>query len=144
MPTIVEVDTRTFLAHYIPSEDRVEISKYLHEYKELHDFCLNHELDHAKQKPYSLRHLWIDLRDRTKFFFNTTLLKQKHNFEKPLQPKTLKAALFLGVCNLVGGLLQGFVMLFGLLWALVILLVARVTKSDRLHGLKTWASAIWE
>jgi len=122
----------------------VEISKYLNEHKELHDFLLNHELDHAKQKPYSLKHIWIDLRDRTKFFFNSTLLKQKHDFEQPLKPKTWKAALYLATYNIVGGLLQGFIMLFGLLWSLLILLVARVTKSDRLHKMKIWASAIWE
>lgn len=138
------MDTRTFLAHYIPSQNRIEISQYLSEYKELHDFCLHHELDHAKQKPYSLKHLWIDLRDRTRFFFNSTLLTQKRDFEKPLKPQTLKAALFLGVYNLFGGLLQGFIMLFGLLWAAIILVVAQLTKSDRLDKMKTWASAIWE
>lgn len=142
MPTIVEVDTRTFLAHYIPSEDRVEISKYLP--KELYDFCLTHELDHAEHSAYSPWHLWIDLRDRTKFFFNTTLLQQKDEFEKSLKPKTAKAFVFAVIYNLVGGVLQAFVMLFAKLLALPILLIKHIRKKSTIKKIEEWADAIWK
>jgi len=94
MTEIVEVETRTFLAHYLPTQKRIEISKFLKDFNELYEFVLKHELKHAQLKYFSFRHIWIDIKDRTKFFLNPSLVEQMEEFQKPLQPKSLRGKLF--------------------------------------------------
>ncbi len=85
MTEVVEVDTRTFLAHYIPSLHRIEISKYAHEYPYLYEVALQHELGHSQRSgwqnfTYELREYWKQATDKE-------WQKAVKAFKKPLRSK---------------------------------------------------------
>jgi hypothetical protein len=129
MVDIIELDTRSIIGHYVPRSQRIEISKYLREYPELFTFVLEHEQKHSQLSNYSFKHIWIDIRDRTKFFINITLIKQWIAFNKPDAPKGWKENIFIFLYNFLG-IIQVFQML------LIIPTILR--QSDKWKNFKNW------
>jgi hypothetical protein len=85
------------MAHTVYDEKgqaRIEISEYLKEYPDLYRFCLDHEVEHSKHGPVSLRHFWIDFRDRPKLILNNTLREQQMKFNLSKQDPRLRTQIF--------------------------------------------------
>jgi hypothetical protein len=96
-PEIISLDSWIFVAQTVYDEKgqaRIEISEYLKEYPELYQFCLNHEIDHAKHGPISFWHYWIDFRDRQKLIMNDDLSKQMAKFRRSRQDPRLRTQIF--------------------------------------------------
>ena len=82
MTTVKFLNTYLILAQYTSERDEVEISEYLKKYPELMSFCLLHELTHASFSKHSLKHFWLDMKDRFRFFADNQLLQQWGEFRK--------------------------------------------------------------
>jgi len=95
---IVYVDTWFLVGQFDFIRERVEISKYLKLYPELHDFVLQHEKKHFdiyKEYGFSWRHFVIDIKDRFKLFNNRTIYNQWRKFQKQKEPRNWKEYLFM-------------------------------------------------
>jgi hypothetical protein len=112
-PNIIYLDTWTLMAQTVFDEKgraRIEISEYLKEYPELYQFCLNHEVDHAKHGPASFWHFWIEWRDRPKLILNNQLKNQMNEFHRKRQDPRITTQIFY-VIYLLYCVLQAIVIL---------------------------------
>jgi len=97
-PKINYLDTWSILGQYDFNHSRVEISSFLKQFPELHDFCVNHELRHAeihKKHKFSWRHYVLDIKDRFRLHNDRTLSTQLRTFRKELKPKHIHALVFM-------------------------------------------------
>lgn len=92
-PIIIYVDSYSIIGSYYPKLNRIEISKYLRDFPELHSYVLGHELKHATFPPCSPKHFWFDLIDNARFFLNLELLHQFSNFKRLPNGKLTKKEL---------------------------------------------------
>jgi hypothetical protein len=102
--TINYIDTWTILGHYDFNHDRIEISTYLKQFPELHDFCVKHELKHRrlhKQHGFTWRHYVLDIKDRFKLHNDKILSIQYRTFKEEVKPKTISALVFMIFYNFV-------------------------------------------
>ena len=92
------VDTWFILGHYDMNHDRVEISSFLKQYPELHDFCVNHEIKHVEiysKHKFSWRHYILDIKDRFKLHNDRTLSTQLRSFREEIKPKHIDTFVFI-------------------------------------------------
>lgn len=92
------IDTWTTLAHYDFNHDRIEVSSFLKQFPELHDFCVKHELGHAeiyKSLGFSWRHYTLDIKDRFRLHNSRILTTQLRVFRKESRPKSITACVFM-------------------------------------------------
>ena len=97
-PQVNYVDTWCILAHYDFNHSRVEISSFLKQFPELHDFCVEHESGHAeidKKHKFSWRHYILDIKDRFKLHNDKILSTQLKTFKKEMKPKHIYALMFM-------------------------------------------------
>lgn len=95
---IIYFDTTYFIAHTDLKRERIELSEFLKLFPELHEFLLKHELNHAKifaDYGYSLRHIWLDYKDRFKLYKDPLLLEQLTSFLHLREPKKIKDYCFM-------------------------------------------------
>lgn len=109
MPEIVYLDTYFITGHYAPNLDRIELSAYLKDYPELHDFVLAHEKKHGEIGGISWRHFIVDVRDRYRFFTDKVLWDQYCAFVKHREPINLSQHVFTVLYHLVNALTAFFV-----------------------------------
>ena len=97
-PKINYVDTWYILGHYDFNHERIEISSFLKQFPELHDFCVNHETKHAeihKKHGFSWRHYILDIKDRFRLHNDQTLSTQLKSFRKEIRVKQIHALIFM-------------------------------------------------
>jgi len=133
---IIYLDTYSMVAHYDVNNDRIEASEYLKMFPELHNFCINHEIQHQNLQikyGFTWRHIWLDYKDRFKLFWDDTLHRQLRDFNKFTTPRGLKGFTF----SIGYTILSEFSMLLALL---PLLKKPRQIK----QWLQTWWVVIWK
>ena len=97
-PKVNYVDTWYILAHYDFNHERVEVSSFLKQFPELHDFCVTHETKHAeihKRHKFSWEHYMLDIKDRFRLHNSKVLSTQLRTFRKEMNPKHVYALVFM-------------------------------------------------
>ena len=92
------VDTWSILAHYDFNHCRIEISSFLKQFPELHDFCVEHETKHAeihKRHKFSWEHYVLDIKDRFRLHNSKVLSTQLRTFRKEMNPKHIHVFVFM-------------------------------------------------
>jgi hypothetical protein len=104
-PIIVYVDSYQVIGAYIPKFNRIEISVFMKDFPELQAFVLNHEKQHAlieQSHRFALPfHLWHDIKDRTKAYWDSILFEQLVDFENLATPKSKLKLLELEVYSIL-------------------------------------------
>ena len=97
----------SFIAHYSLKLKQIEMSSFLKDFPELHDFVLRHEKEHAElflRRGYKgvLGQAWIDLRDHKRIMQNNVLWKDYKQFRGNMRGSK-KDVLFIIAYNLLIG-----------------------------------------
>ncbi len=115
-PKVIYLDTYTIVGHmHIPrnGQRRVELSKYLIEYPELHARVLGHELEHAKiGNVVKWQHMVFDIRDRFSWMSNPLIYEEWRAFMKRARTRMgVKDALMFCAFMWVSSIAQSIIML---------------------------------
>ena len=134
-PELILLNTRNILGHYLPKENRIEISGLLKEYPELFSFVFKHELEHSYIFfTYGfglislLKNLYIDMKDRYKFFSDRTLRKQRKKFTEVNTAKNIKEIIYIATYNLIGSMMQTGIIIFVLFSELIKWIIKKAKK----------------
>ena len=98
------LDTTAITAHVDINRKRIEISRFLKIFPELHDFFLKHERTHARffiEKAFIFNHIWLDYKDRFKLFSDKRLFEQFSAFQTLREPESLRMFLFMVFYNIL-------------------------------------------
>jgi len=137
-PSIIYADTYCIIAHYLPKYHRIEASIYLKNFPNLHDFCINHEIQHALiEKKYNLpifRHLWLDLKSRFKLYWDPTLFGELREFFSLTNRKTVKKR----IEKVLYEFLTSFTMIIGIVSIRHLLSRKNISKIGR------WIFDVWK
>jgi len=137
-PSIIYADTYYFIAHYLPKFNRIEVSTYLKNFPNLHDFSVNHEIQHAlieKQCNFPVfRHLWLDLKDRFKLFWSPLLFKELAEFSALTNRKTIKHT----IERFLYSLLSQFIMI------VAVVAIRHLFSKKKLTKIGRWIFDVWK
>ncbi len=115
---IVYLRTYQIVGLYEYAEDRVEISEFLKDWPELHEFVLDHELDHVRirreGRPFYL-HMKADMDHSLALLRSRELCRQVQEFKNKTKPKGLRLSLWYLLYNLFRGF---WGMILGVAWSL--------------------------